>query len=82
MTVGDLVVIEWADAVGPVDLEEGDRLPLERMETCGWVREITPQYVTLHPERYLTQAGRVRAATSIGLGYIIEARVIEQGEAP
>jgi len=75
--VGDLVVVEWADAVGPVDLEEGERLPLERMETTGWVREVTPQYVTLHPERYLTQSGRVRAATTIGTGYILSVRVIE-----
>ena len=77
MIVGDLVIVLWRDAVGPVDLDEGERLPLEPMRTCGWVREITPQYVTLAPEEYEAQAGRCRAATSIGISYIYDVAVVE-----
>ena len=79
MKVGDLVVVYWLDAVGPADLEEGERLPLEPMRTCGWVREVTPQYVTLHPEEYEAQKGRVRAATTIGIGYIVAVEVAQPG---
>ena len=77
MTPGDLVVIEWVDAVGPLDLDPSDRLPLEPMRTCGWVREVTATYVTLHPEEYVAQPGHVRAATSIGLSYITSTRIVE-----
>lgn len=77
MIVGDLVVLRWRDAVGPVDLDDGERLPLEPMRTCGWVRELTPQYVTLAPEEYEAQAGRCRAATSIPTGDIYDVTVVE-----
>ena len=76
MTLGQLVLVRWADAVGPVDLDEGERLPLEVMETVGWVREVTPQYVTLAPERYADHPRRVRAATSLPIGDILYVQVL------
>lgn len=77
MTVGDLVIVRWRDAVGPLDLDEGERLQLGPMRTCGWVREVTPQYVTLAPEEYEAQVGRCRAATSIPTGDIYDVVVVE-----
>lgn len=76
MKVGQVVVVRWADAVGPVDLDAGERLPLEVMETIGRVHEITPQYVTLAPERYVNQPGHVRAATSLPIGDILYVQVM------
>ncbi|GMV07373.1 MAG: hypothetical protein AMXMBFR53_36480 [Gemmatimonadota bacterium] len=74
MKRGDLVVLTWLDAVGPVDLDEGDTLEPITVETVGWVWETAPGHVTLAPERF--DDGRVRSATTVPLGMILHVEAV------
>lgn len=75
MREGDLVVVGWLDAVGPVDLAPGDQLRPAKARTVGWVIAKKTGYITLAAEMF--EDGHARAVTTIPRGMIHDIDVVQ-----
>ena len=67
-----LVAVEWVDAVGPCDLEAGQKLRPYVAYTVGWVYEDADEYLTVAGEIFKDDEDTWRACTTIPKACITE----------
>jgi hypothetical protein len=59
-----LVLVEWWDAVGPADMEPGEKLPPLLAKTVGYLYEDAEDYITIAAEIFEADS-TFRACTTI-----------------